>query len=95
MTIALMRDGLYARVGDRVYAANRDTGGRLVITSTNPESTRMGFTDRDAAGTVTKTVRPADLDSRGNAGMTGLMRNAALLVLNGKEHRVAVLKNEE
>lgn len=27
--------------------------------------------------------------------MTGLMRKAALLVLNGKEHVVAVLKNEE
>lgn len=90
MTIALMRDGLYARVGDRVYAANRDTGGRLVITSTNPESTRMGFTDRDGAGTFTKTVRPADLDSLFRVAHKGTYRGEPVAVTVNARGRVLV-----
>jgi hypothetical protein len=90
VTIALTRDGLYARVDGRVYAANRDTHGRLVITSTDPDSTRMGFIDRYGVGTFTKTVTPADLDGLFRVAHEGTYRGESVAVTVNARGRVLV-----
>lgn len=62
MSEAVSSDGLYAVVHGGVYSANRDTQGRLVLTTSNPHAKTQGFVDRHGVGTYTKVVEPAELD---------------------------------
>ena len=75
MGTRLERDGLYATFRGRRYSANRDTGGELVVTTSDPAAKALGFVDRYGVGTYTRVVGPGEVTALERVRHVGTYRD--------------------